>query len=272
MRSAAVQVYAAARVIPPAPIMSADCAGLLALRGVHVGYRQGGRAGLILEDVSLDVDAEQTVAVVGQRWEGKTTLLNVAAGIELADDGQVLFDGIDFAGRSRRKRHKLLGRDIAWLDRKESGLGLTMLDYIGLPLVMGLRGPRRAQVRRMAADALERVGVAHVAHKRPQALSSWERVLAGLASAIIKRPKLLLVDDLLDALGTSRTLQAGDLLNSLAHEFGFGVLFSVSDLDSAIMADRVLAFEQRTLRLMADHHPQQAAILEFPRTANGGQE
>jgi ABC-type lipoprotein export system ATPase subunit len=245
--------------------------GLLALRGVHVGYRQGGRAGLILEDVSLDVDAEQTVAVVGQRWEGKTTLLNVAAGIELADDGQVLFDGIDFAGRSRRKRHKLLGRDIAWLDRKESGLGLTMLDYIGLPLVMGLRGPRRAQVRRMAADALERVGVAHVAHKRPQALSSWERVLAGLASAIIKRPKLLLVDDLLDALGTSRTLQAGDLLNSLAHEFGFGVLFSVSDLDSAIMADRVLAFEQRTLRLMADHHPQadELALARATRATRG---
>ncbi|HUB74835.1 MAG TPA: hypothetical protein VL979_12475, partial [Solirubrobacteraceae bacterium] len=46
------------------------------------------------------------------------------------------------------------------------------------------------------------------------------------------------------------------LLSSLAQELGFGVLFSVSELDSAIMADRVLVFEQRTLRLMADHHPQ----------------
>jgi putative ABC transport system ATP-binding protein len=254
------------------PIVSADCAGLLALRGVRVGYLQGGRAGLILEDVSLDVDAEQTVAVVGQRWEGKSTLLGLAAGMKLAEDGRVLLEGVDFARRSRRERHKLLGRDIVWLDRKESDLRLTMLDYVGLPLVMGWRGPRRAQVRRMAADALERVGVAHVAHKRPQALSSWERVLVGLASAIIARPKLLVVDDLLDALGASRTLQAGDLLTSLAHEFGFGALYSVSDLDSAIMADRVLVFEQRTLRLMADHHPQEAAILEFPRTASGGQE
>ena len=70
------------------------------------------------------------------------------------------------------------------------------------------------------------------------------------------RPKLLVVDDLLDALGNARTLQAGELLSSLAREHGFGVLFSVSDLDAAIMADRVLAFEQRTLRLMADHQPQ----------------
>jgi len=246
--------------------------GLLVLRGVRVGFRHGGRAGLILEDVSLDVSVEQTVAVVGQRWEGKTTLLRLAAGMELADDGQVLFEGVDFASRSRRKRGRLLGRDIVWLDRTESDLRLTILDYLGLPLVMGLRGPRRAQVRRMAAEALERVGVAHVAHKRPQALSSWERVLVGLARAVLVRPKLLVVDDLLDALGTSRTLQAGALLNSLAREFGFGVLFSVSDLDSAIMADRVLAFEQRTLQLMADHQPQEAAILEFPRTASGGQE
>jgi ABC-type cobalamin/Fe3+-siderophores transport system ATPase subunit len=230
--------------------------GLLALRGVRVGFRQGGRAGLILEDVSLDVELEQTVAVVGQRWEGKTTLLRLAAGMELADDGQVLFEGVDFASRSRRKRARLLGRDVVWLDRTESALGLTVLDYVGLPRVMGWRGPRRAQVRRMAGDALERVGVAHVAHKRPQALSSWERVLVGLAGAIIARPKLLVVDDLLDALGNSRTLQAGALLNTLSHEYGFGVLFSVSELDSAIMADRVLAFEQRTLQLMADHHPQ----------------
>jgi predicted ABC-type transport system involved in lysophospholipase L1 biosynthesis ATPase subunit len=199
-------------------------------------------------------------------------LLRLAAGMELADEGRVFFDGVDFVSRSRRERARLLGREIVWLDRTVSGLGLTMLDYLGLPLVMGWRGPRRGQVRRRAAEALERVGAAHVAYKCPQALSSWERVLVGLASAIIVRPKLLVVDDLLDALGNSRTLQVGDLLNSLASECGFGVLFSVSDIDSAIMADRVLAFEQRALRLMADHQPQEAAILEFPRTASGGQE
>jgi predicted ABC-type transport system involved in lysophospholipase L1 biosynthesis ATPase subunit len=246
--------------------------GLLVLRGVRVGYRQGGRAGLILEDVSLDVDAGQTVAVVGQRWEGKSTLLRVAAGMELADDGQVLFEGTDFGSLSRRKRARLLGRGIVWLDRTDSDLGLTMLDYLGLPLMMGgWRGPRRAQTRRRAAEALERVGAAHVAHKRPQALSSWERVLVGLAGAIIVRPKLLIIDDLLDALGNSRTLQAGDLLNALAREYGFGVLFSVSEIDSAIMADRVLAFEQRTLRLMADHHPQddELAVARASRATRG---
>src|SRR5580658_8358752 len=78
--------------------------GLVVFRGVRVGYRQGGRAGPILEDVSLEVDAEQTVAVVGQRWEGKTTLLRLAAGMELAEDGQVLLSGQDLATYTRQAR------------------------------------------------------------------------------------------------------------------------------------------------------------------------
>lgn len=246
---------------------------VLVFRGVGKAYRRDGRVELVLEGVSLDVGAGQMVAVVGQRWEGKTTLLRLAAGMELADEGQVLFEGVNFGGRSRRKRARLLGREIVWLDRGDSALGLEVLDYLGLPLVMGWRGPRRAQARRMAVEALERVGVPHVAYKRLQALSSWERVLVGLACAVIVRPRLLVVDDLLDALGTSRTLRAGGLLSSLAREFGFGVLFGVCDIEAAVMADRVLAFEQRTLRVMSDQtHPHEAAIVEFPRTASGGQE
>jgi len=78
-------------------------------------------------------------------------------------------------------------------------------------------------------------------------------VLVGLARAITVRPKLLVVDDLPDALGTSRTLEAGALLNSFAHEYGFGVLFSVSDLDAAIMADRAANnYRLRDLRIV-DH-------------------
>jgi ABC-type lipoprotein export system ATPase subunit len=247
-------------------------ADLLVLRGVCKGFGDGGRGEVVLDGVSLDVGCGEVVAVVGQRWEGKTTLLRLAAGMELADGGLVCFRGVDFASCSRRGRARLLGREIVWLDRRESGLGLRMLDYVGLPLVMG-RGLRRTQVRRLAGDALERVGVGHVAGKRVGELSSWERVLVGLASAVIARPGLLVVDDLFDALGATRTQQAGDLLRSLVREQGFGVLFGVSDYDSALMAHRVLAFEERALKLMSDQSPNQTdelAVARAMRTALGG--
>ena len=208
----------------------------------------------------MSVGLGEVVAVVGQRWEGKTTLLRLASGMELAEAGEVLFEGQDLAGVSRHARSRMLGREIVWLDRQESGLCLRVLDYVGLPMVVGRRRTRR-EVRRMAGDALERVGVEHVAEKRPGELSTWERVLVGMASAVLVGPKLLVVDDLLDALGPTRTQQAGDLLRSLVQEIGFGVLLSVSDFEAALVADRVLAFERRGLRLMSDHPPAQAEIL-----------
>jgi ABC-type nitrate/sulfonate/bicarbonate transport system ATPase subunit len=249
---------------------------LLVLRDVCKGYRPGVRE-RVLEDVSLHVAPGEIVAVIGQRWEGKTTLLRLAAGMELADQGEVRFEGQDFAsysrrrpaslpGRARHSRARLLGREIVWLDRQESSLGLKIVDHVGLPIVMGRRrGRPRAQVRRLACDALERVGVAHVAEKHARDLSSWERVLVGLASAVLARPRLLVVDDLLDALGATRTQEAGDLLRSLVQEFGFGVLLSVSDFEAALLANRVLTFQQRKLKLMSNHTPTQADILPFAR-------
>jgi ABC-type taurine transport system ATPase subunit len=136
-----------------------------------------------------------------------------------------------------------------------------------LPMVMG-RGRRRAQALALAGEALERVGVGHVALKRWVELSSWERVLVGLAGAVVARPRLLVVDDLLDGLGASRTQQVGDLLHSLVQEFGFGVLFGVSDIEAAVMAHRVLAFEGRSLRVLSDHTPaRQADELALARVA-----
>jgi predicted ABC-type transport system involved in lysophospholipase L1 biosynthesis ATPase subunit len=112
---------------------------VLELRSVRKAHLQDGRAEVVLEGASLQVGAGQVVAVVGERWEGKTTLLELAAGMELADAGQVLFDGRDLAGMSRRRRARLLGHDIVWLDRSNPDLRLTTLDYIALPRSMGWR-------------------------------------------------------------------------------------------------------------------------------------
>lgn len=234
---------------------------LLALRGVRKGY--GGFEERVLDGVSLEVGPAEIVAVVGQRWEGKTTLLELATGMLLADEGEVSFQGRDFASYSRRSRGRLLGREIVWLDRQESTLGLKVLDHVGLPMSIG-RGRRRGQVRRMAADALERVGVAHVAHKRHRDLASWERVLVGLAEAVMVKPKLLVVDDLLDALGPTRTQRAGDLLRSLVQEFGFAALIGVSDFEAALVAHRVLTFEQHGLKVMSSHTPEPRTDVVVP--------
>ena len=146
---------------------AAAMAELLALRGVGKGIRRGGRWLRVLVDVSLDVGPGELVAVVGARGEGKTTLLKVAAGLELPDDGEVCLGEVALDSLSDEERSRLLGTEIAWVHREGTGVKFEVLDYVGLPLAMGRgRGRRRgessrcrrssASARRVARSALGR--------------------------------------------------------------------------------------------------------------------
>jgi putative ABC transport system ATP-binding protein len=240
-----------------------DAAELLALRGIEKGYRRGGRWLRVLSDVSLRVDRGEVVAVVGARGEGKTTLLKIAAGLELPDAGAVHLGAIDLARCSDEERSRHLGAEISWVHRDGTGLRFEVLDYVGLPLAIGRRRGRRA-VEALAMQALERVGAADCAHQRWEELSNWERVLVGFARGAVGEPRLMVVDDVVDGLGMRRTREAGELLRSLVEELGCGVLMSVSDLEVALVADRVWSFERGGLKLMSDQTRNQADIIDFP--------
>lgn len=237
---------------------------LLVLEGVGKGYRRGRRRWEVLSGVSLTVARGELVGVIGQRGEGKTTLLKVAAGIERADEGRVVFEGRDLTSWSAEERAGLLGDRIAWMPREGDG-EFTVLDYVGLPLAMGRRRGMRA-VDDVARAALRRVGVEERARQRWDELSNWERVLVAFARGFVGRPSLMVVDDLLDGLGARGTREANGLLRSLAQELGCGVLVAVSDLDALMGADRVLCFDGGTLTVMADTH-ENADIIDFPGRA-----
>jgi putative ABC transport system ATP-binding protein len=238
-------------------------AELLSLRGVGKGYRRGGRWLRVLVDVSLDVGHGELVAVVGSRGEGKTTLLKIAAGLELPEAGEVRLGNMDLARCSDEERSRQLGTEIAWVHREGTGVKFEVLDYVGLPLAMG-RGRGRRGAEGLAMEALERVGAADCAHQRWEALSNWERVLVGFARGAVGKPRLMIVDDVIDGLGMRRTREAGELLRSLIGELGCGVLMSASDLEVALVADRVWSFDRGRLGLLSDQTRTHADIIDFP--------
>jgi predicted ABC-type transport system involved in lysophospholipase L1 biosynthesis ATPase subunit len=240
---------------------------VLVLDGVGKGFRRGRRRWQVLVDVSLTVAAGEMVGVVGARGEGKTTLLEVAAGIESPDEGRVLFEGRDLVCCSVAERADLLGGRVAWMPREGSG-DFEVLDYVGLPLAMG-RGRRMREADDLGMAALERVGATGCARKRWDELSNWERVLVAFARGFVGRPVLMVVDDLLDGLGPRGTREAGELLLSLAAELGCGVLAAASDLDALLVAHRVLCFESGTLALMSGQATDDN-IIDFPGPAQTG--
>ncbi len=241
-------------------------AELLALRGARKGYARGEHRSRVLLDASLELCGGEIAAVVGGRMEGKTTLLKIAAGIESLDKGEVWLGETELTNASDRERARLLGTEIAWIHREGTGVKFRVLDYVGLPLAIGRHRGQR-QGRELAMEALERVGAAGCAGQRWAELSNWERLQVGLARGIASSPKLLVVDDLMDGFGIGRTREAGELLLALVRELGCGVLMSCSDLETALVADRVWSLERGRLTLLAEQGGEQGEVIDFPGSA-----
>ena len=205
----------------------------------------------------------ELVAVVGARGEGKTTLLKIAAGWSCRTPARSAWERSIWRAAPTRSAHASWAREIAWVHREGTGVKFEVLDYVGLPLAMG-RGRRRRGAEALAMQALERVGAADCAHQRWEELSNWERVLVGFARGVVGEPRLMIVDDVIEGLGMRRTREASELLRSLMGELGCGVLMSASDLEVALMADRVWSFERGGLTLMSDQTRTHADIIDFP--------
>jgi ABC-type lipoprotein export system ATPase subunit len=235
---------------------------VLRLDGVGRGFRRGRRSWRVLVDVSLSVSAGEVVGVVGARGQGKTTLLEVAAGIELPDEGRVWFDGVELTSRSVDERAALLGVEISWMHREGMG-GFMVLDYVGLPLAMG-RGRRMKAADDLAMEALGRFGVEGCARRHWDELSNWERLLVGFARGVVGRPRLMVIDDSLDGLGPRRTREASEMLSSVAQDLACGVLVAACDFDAVLMADRVLCFDGSG-GLQAMSNPPN--VIDLPHTA-----
>jgi putative ABC transport system ATP-binding protein len=234
---------------------------VLVVAGVCQGSLGGGSWVPLLSDVSFDVERGEIVAIVGGRLSGKTTLLKIAAGIATPEAGHVRLGERELTGLSERERIRLRGRELVWLNRAGMEQRLEVAKIVGWPLAVH-RGRRETEHR--AGQMLERVGALDCAHKRWADLSPWQQLLVGFAQAFAGNPEIVVIDDLLDALGSPATKTASNLLRSLIAEADprCGVLMSASDRDSAVFADRVWSLERGgKLTPTSGHHNTHADIL-----------
>jgi len=163
-----------------------------ALRLTRVTKRFGGRA--VLNDVSLEVGAGEYVAVIGESGIGKSTLLNIVAGLEPLDGGAVYFGdacvsalGDDAATRLRREHFGFVFQAFHVLPH------LTVLQNVGLPLL--LRGIERVELEGRARLLIGAVGLGGREASMPRELSGGELQRVAIARALVGDPKLVLADE-----------------------------------------------------------------------------
>jgi len=180
---------------------------------------------------SLCVGAGEFLAIVGPTGCGKTTLLNVAAGLIRPSTGQARIFGAPLSGLNLKSGY--LFQQDALMPWK------TAIDNVAVGLEIA--GTPRARALEQALAWLARVGLAGFASRHPLLLSGGQRKRVGLAQVLIRNPPILLMDEPFGPLDAQTRLIMGDLLLKLWSEDRKAAIFVTHDLEEAIaLADRVV--------------------------------
>ena len=167
-----------------------------ALEAVDVtrSYRLEGVTVEALRGVSLTISQGDYVAVVGPSGSGKSTLMHLLGGLDKPTTGTLLVGGRDVAGMTEDELAEVRNATIGFVFQAFQLLARTSaVDTVGMPLVD--RGVRRAERRRRATAALERVGMGHRLGHTPNQLSGGEQQRVAVARALVGDPQVLLADE-----------------------------------------------------------------------------
>jgi len=205
---------------------------IVALRDATIAFRLADKSTYTaVEGASLDVADGEFVSIVGPTGCGKTTLLNVAAGLIAPSSGSIAVLGRPLQG---------LNRAAGYLFQAEALFPWkTALDNVAIGLDITGVGKKGAKTR--AEAWLKRVGLAGFADRYPHMLSGGQRKRVGLAQVLIRDPKILLMDEPFGPLDAQTRQIMGNLLLDLWSADRKAVLFITHDLEEAIaLSDRVV--------------------------------
>jgi putative ABC transport system ATP-binding protein len=212
---------------------------LVRLDRVTKDYSEGRELRHVLKDASLEVGEGEFVAIRGRSGSGKTTVLNLVAGIDQPSSGEIFFAGTAITGLGPRER-TLLRRDQMGFVFQFFNLipTLSVLENVLLPAE--LAGQDAA---RRAAELLERVGLGDRARSFPDRLSGGEQQRVAIARALVRDPRLVLADEPTGNLDDATGASVMGLLDALTRSTGKTLLLATHSREIAALADRVLTIE-----------------------------
>jgi len=196
-----------------------------------------GRELTVLHDVTFEIPAGDTFAIVGPSGSGKTTLLGLCAGLDQASSGSVTLNGIPLDQLSEDQRAAVRNQHVGFIFQNFQLLPtLTALENVMIP--MELQGDPEAYTK--ASELLERVGLADRTDHYPTQLSGGEQQRVAMARAFANRPKILFADEPTGNLDEDTGQMVEDLLFQLNAEADTTLVLVTHDLELAAKTNRML--------------------------------
>jgi putative ABC transport system ATP-binding protein len=225
------------------PAISAE-RGTVAIRSENLCryYRMGESVIRAVDGVSLEIGRGEFVALLGSSGSGKSSVLNLIAGLDRPTSGSVVVQERDLAKLSREDLAKYRLRVVGMVFQSFNLIvSMTVAENVELPLRFA--EVDRAQRQKLAHEALDRVGLRARMNHRPSELSGGEQQRAALARALINRPQLLLADEPTGNLDSHTGTEIMDMVRDFNRELGMTVLM--------VTHERVLAerYAQRMIFL-----------------------
>lgn len=213
---------------------------LLAAKEVSKIYQMGGGSVAALDNVSMDLQEGEFVAIQGTSGSGKSTLLNVLGGLDHPTKGEVFFASKPLGPFTKKEMARYRRFSVGMIFQNFNLIPtMTARENVALALAFGgLRGQPR---RKRSSELLERVGLGDRLTHRPSELSGGEQQRVAIARALANNPKVLLADEPTGNLDSIRARELLSLLREMVNSDGLTILMVTHDHELAnSFADRII--------------------------------
>ncbi|WP_207707965.1 ABC transporter ATP-binding protein [Heliorestis convoluta] len=213
---------------------------MILLENLNKIYQTGEERIFALNGLNLSIEEGEFVAIMGPSGSGKSTMMNVIGCLDQPTEGHYYLNNQPIAKASDDELAAIRNKKIGFVFQSFNLLPkLSALENVELPMLYS--GLSRQERREKAAEALEKVGLAHRMQNRPTELSGGQQQRVSIARALVNDPLLLLADEPTGALDSRTTVEIMEIFQSL-HEQGKTILVVTHEAEIAEYAQRLILF------------------------------
>ena len=211
---------------------------MINIKNISKIYNIGSEKLTVLDDVSLNIEKGEFVAIVGPSGSGKSTLMNMIGGLDRPSRGEVIIEGEDISKFKDKKMSKFRNEKIGFVFQSfnlESTL--TALENVMMPLMIA--GVSDKEMKGKAKSVLEALGMGDRMKHKPTELSGGQRQRVSIARALVNDPKIILADEPTGNLDSKSGSAAMEMLTNFKKN-GYTIVMVTHNMEEARHADRVI--------------------------------